>query len=64
MPGHVRKRGKRKDGTTRWEARYPDPVRGGTAKIEKVFRTNQEAEAWLLREGAAQQRGEWMDPRL
>jgi integrase len=63
MHGHVRKRGKRKDGSTRWEARYPNPVLGGTAKIEKVFRTKQEAEDWLIREASAQQRGEWIDPR-
>jgi integrase len=61
--GHIRKRGKRKDGSWRWEARYPNPLLGGTAKIEKVFRTKQEAEAWLISEASAQQRGEWMDPR-
>jgi hypothetical protein len=38
MHGHVRKRGKRKDGSWRWEGCYSDPIRGGTAKIERTFR--------------------------
>src|SRR6188472_3919413 len=63
MHGHIRKRGKRKDGSWRWEARYPDPVRGGTAKIERTFRTKQEAERWLVSQGASILSGTHVDPR-
>src|SRR4051794_40202204 len=42
MPGHVTKRG------AKWRARYPDPLRGGTAQIERTFRTKVEAHDWLL----------------
>ena len=47
MSGHIRKR-KRKDGTVVCQARHTDPVRGGTHKIERTFRTKQEAEDWLV----------------
>lgn len=63
MQGHIRKRGKRKDGTWRWQARYSDHVRGGTAKVERTFRSKQEAEAWLISEAASRQQGTWVNPR-
>jgi len=48
---------KRKDGSNVWRARYPDPLKGGTAQIEKRFRTKSEAERWLARAGVAVQDG-------
>lgn len=62
--GHVRNRGKRKDGSTIWQARIPDPARpGGNAQIERSFRLKSEAEAWIVSELATQHAGEWIDPR-
>src|SRR5262245_23920216 len=63
MPGHIRKRGKRADGSWKWQARYTDPLRGGTHKIERQFRTRQEAEAWLVQQQAAVMSGTHVDPR-
>jgi integrase len=63
MHGHVHRDGKRKDGSWRWRARYPDPVKGGTAQIERVFRTKREAEDWLVSEAASKQQGTWINPR-
>jgi len=57
VAGHVRRRGQG------WQARYPDPARGGTAKVERAFRTRREAEDWLTSQGAAILRGEHHDPR-
>lgn len=44
-----------------WEARYRDPA---GRQRSTVFRTKREAEKFLDRVGADQQRGEWRDPRL
>src|SRR5689334_9825609 len=63
MRGHIRRRGKRKDGTWRWQARYADPLRGGTHKIERTFRTRQEAEDWLVSQRASVLQGMHIDPR-
>jgi len=46
-----------------WQARIPDPVRGGTHKIERTFRTKNEADAWAVSQRAGQQQGTWVDPR-
>jgi Phage integrase, N-terminal SAM-like domain len=46
-----------------WQARLPDPVRGGTHKIERTFRTKQEADEWVVSQRAGQQQGTWVDPR-
>ena len=62
MHGHVRKRGKRADGSTKWQARYADPT-DDRRRIEKTFRTRQEAEEWLTQQQAAVLRGEHQDPR-
>lgn len=62
--GHVRKRGKRADGSTKWQARYTDPTDArGLRRIEKTFRTKQEAENWLTQQQASVLRGEHQDPR-
>jgi integrase len=62
MTGHVRKRGKRADGTTKWQARYADPT-APRRRIEKTFRTKNEAEDWLTRQQADILHGEHQDPR-
>jgi hypothetical protein len=62
MPGHVRARGKRKDGSIRWQARYWDPL-DTTRRIEKVFKAKRDAERWLTQQGAAIYDGTHIDPR-
>jgi integrase len=62
MTGHVRKRGRRADGTAKWQARYADPT-DPRRRIEKTFRTKNEAEAWLTQQQASVLRGEHQDPR-
>jgi integrase len=62
MYGHLRKRGKRADGTWKWQARYADPLRGGTHKIEKMFRSKQEAEDWLVQQRASVLDGTYIAP--
>ena len=57
MAGHVRRRG------DKWQARYPDPYRGGTRKIEKTFRTKREAEDWLTKQQSSVLDGSHIDPR-
>jgi len=44
-----------------WEARYRDP---SGRQRSAAFRTKREAERFLARVGADQQRGEWRDPTL
>jgi integrase len=63
---HVRKLGKRRDGTTVWQARIPDPhcPPGGTKKIERSFSSEREAEDWIATMRADLLRGEYRDPRL
>ena len=61
---HVRRRGKRKDGSWRWEARIPDPSRpGGTHKLERTFRTKQEAEDWIASQRVSILLGNYIDAR-
>lgn len=66
MAGHIkRRRYRRANGTVReaWRARYPDPLKGGTAQIERTFATKREAEAWIKRQGTAVLDGTHVDPR-
>lgn len=63
MAGYVRARGKRRDGTTKWQARYWDPE-NPAGRIEKVFRSKRDAARWLTRQGAAVLDGSHVDPRL
>jgi integrase len=63
MRGHIRKRGKRKDGSQIWQARYTDPVRGFPHLIEKTFRTKQDAENWLVSQRSSVLTGTHIDPR-
>jgi len=46
MPGHVRSRGKRADGTTKWQARWRHPD-DASNRVEKTFRNKTVAERWL-----------------
>jgi integrase len=48
MPGHVRNRGKRKDGSTVWQARWRDP-RNAAKRKEKQFRDKDVARRWIRR---------------
>lgn len=60
MAGHIAKR--RRGDTIKWRARYPDPTRGGTAQIERTFRTRREAERWLTHQQSAVHQGTHIDP--
>ncbi len=65
---HIRKRGRRKDGSTVWQAQYTDPANpktksGGTNRIAKTFRRREDAEDWLAQQRAAVLWGEHIDPR-
>ncbi len=65
MAGHIRKRGKRADGSTKWQARYTDPTDPlGLRRIEQTFRTRQDAEDWLTNQQSSVLRGDHIDPRL
>ncbi len=48
MPGHIRNRGKREDGTTKWQARWRDPNNPAIRK-EKQFRDKEVARRWITR---------------
>jgi integrase len=49
MPGHIRSRGKRADGTTKWAARWRHPNNPGGKQKEKQFRDKDVARRWLVR---------------
>jgi integrase len=48
MPGHIRNRGKRADGTTKWQARWTDP-NNSTNRKDKQFRDKDVAKRWITR---------------
>ena len=48
MPGHIRNRGKRADGTTRWQARWTHP-NNSTIRKDKTFRDKDVAKRWITR---------------
>lgn len=48
MPGHIRNRGKRDDGSTKWQARWRDP-RNAAVRKEKQFRDKDVARRWITR---------------
>ncbi len=48
MPGHIRNRGKRADGTTKWQARWRHPD-NPTIRREKQFRDKDVAKRWITR---------------
>jgi integrase len=63
MAGQIRKRGKRRDGSTKWEARYWDRNAPGE-RHQKMFRTKGEAQDWLTQQQNAQLTGTHIAPRL
>jgi integrase len=62
MAGYIRKRGKRADGSTKWQARYWD-TNDLTKRYEKVFRREADAKRWLVQQSSAQLTGTHIDPR-
>jgi integrase len=48
MPGHIRNRGKRKDGSTKWQARWSHPANFTTHKTRQ-FRDKDVAKRWITR---------------
>lgn len=56
MPGHVTKRG------GKHRARFPDPLRGGTAQIERLFDTKKDADEWLVDMQHSAKTGTYIDP--
>ena len=62
MPGHVRSRGKRSDGTTKWQARWRHPDDPGV-RVEKTFRNRDVAKRWIARQDALAHEGMYRDPR-
>lgn len=61
MAGHIKRR-RYANGTVRWRARYPDPLKGGTAQIERTFNTKREAEGWLDDLKHSARTGLYIDP--
>ena len=59
--GQIRNRGKRRDGSTKWEARYWDRTQPGL-RHQKVFRTKQQAQDWLLAQMHSQLNGTHTSP--
>jgi integrase len=58
MAGSVKKRA----GTDKWRARYPDPLKGGTNQIERLFSSKAEAEAWRRAMDQSRHSGAYIDP--
>lgn len=62
MPGHVRARGKRADGTTIWQARWRHPVELAHRR-ESNHKTKRAALDWINEQEADAKRGSYTDPR-
>jgi hypothetical protein len=62
VPGHITRR-RFANGTTRWRARHPNPLKGGTAQTERLFTTRRGAEDWLDSLRHATKFGTYIDPR-
>jgi len=62
MPGHVRSRGKRADGTTKWQARWRNPL-DQNERREKQFRRKGAAQRWITDMDSAVYSGSYVDPR-
>jgi integrase len=61
MSGHIRNKGKRQDGSTKWEARWRNPLNPAERR-ERMFRAKQDAQRWLLELDAASHQGTLIDP--
>jgi integrase len=59
MPGHVKYR----PDSGKWRARYPNLSKGGTAQIERTFRTKRDADEWLVQQQASILNGAHIAPR-
>lgn len=62
MPGHVRQRGKRRDGSTKWQARWRHPS-DPRVRVERVFHSKRDAERWLARQETNADDGTFINPR-
>lgn len=62
MPGHVRARGKRRDGTTKWQARWRSPA-DPTVRKEQNFKAKRDAERWIVQMESSVFEGSYIDPR-
>src|SRR4051812_35949789 len=62
MPGYVRPRGKRKDGSTKWQARWRSP-NDPSVRIEQTFRSRRDGERWLTTMDNDAWNGSYIDPR-
>jgi integrase len=60
MPGHVRNMGKRKDGSTRWQARWRHPS-DPRIREERVFRMRRDAERYIARQETTAHDGSWIN---
>ncbi len=58
LSAHVRNRGTRRDGSTKWQARFREPNQTGKW-VEKTFRRKTDADRWLRRELASIDEGAW-----
>lgn len=62
MPGYARSRGKRADGTTKWQARWRNPL-DPAERLEKTFRSKALADRWLKKMDTDCYEGSYIDPR-
>lgn len=63
MPGYTRARGKRKDGSIKWQARWRKPD-DPSIRIERTFRSKRDASRWLTTMDTDAYRGAYTDPRM
>lgn len=64
MPGHVRNLGKRRDGSTKYQARWRHPDNASDRqRRERTFKTKREAERWISAMDTDAVRGTYADPR-
>ncbi len=61
MPGYARARGKRADGSTKWQARWRHPTT--QERRERTFRTRALADRWIKTMDTDAHRGDYIDPR-
>jgi integrase len=60
VPGYVRARGKRKDGSTKWQARWrPADDPSDANREEQTFRTKRDAERWIAKRDSDVLRGSY-----
>lgn len=62
LAGYVRRRGKRRDGTTKWQARWRNP-NDQNERLERTFAKRQDAERWLTEMDHKAFTGSYIDPR-